>query len=430
MGEDALDSQRVCMTPALTREMVSIRDLRPAPYNPRRIDPAAMAGLEKSIDRFGLVQDIVVNRRTMHVVGGHQRLKAIKAKKAKVAPVTWVDLDETEERALNIALNSPHIVGEFTDKLQAILDELAAANLGLFEDLRLGALRTDEIARSFGSDPDEVPPPPYDTPRTKPGDVIRLGQHRLMCGDAADAATITAVLGEDAVELLLTDPPYGVRYSAKSRDAAQRNGGTTAHRDIVNDDRTDYATWFRSWLPIIPWAPYASFYIFMSSQEMHNLRITIDALGWKWHDMLLWVKNRPVLSRKNYNQVYEPIAFGEPPVEAKDVAGIAIFGWPERHRFYGSKSRTNILEFDVATKNDLHPTMKPVALLEQLLRDGSRDGGIVLDPFSGSGSTVIACERLGRVCRAIELDPLYCDVIVARWEAHTGLEARRPGAGC
>jgi DNA modification methylase len=245
-----------------------------------------------------------------------------------------------------------------------------------------------------------------------------------------DAATITAVLGEDAVELLLTDPPYGVRYSAKSRDAAQRNGGTTAHRDIVNDDRTDYATWFRSWLPIIPWAPYASFYIFMSSQEMHNLRITIDALGWKWHDMLLWVKNRPVLSRKNYNQVYEPIAFGEPPVEAKDVAGIAIFGWPERHRFYGSKSRTNILEFDVATKNDLHPTMKPVALLEQLLRDGSRDGGIVLDPFSGSGSTVIACERLGRVCRAIELDPLYCDVIVARWEAHTGLEARRPGAGC
>jgi hypothetical protein len=135
----------------------------------------------------------------------------------------------------------PHIAGEFTDKLQAILDELAAANPGLFEDLRLGALRTDEIARSFGSDPDEVPPPPYDTPRTKPGDVIRLGQHRLMCGDAADAATITAVLGEDAVELLLTDPPYGVSYGAKSRDAAQRNGGTTAHRDIVNDDRTDYA---------------------------------------------------------------------------------------------------------------------------------------------------------------------------------------------
>jgi DNA modification methylase len=128
--------------------------------------------------------------------------------------------------------------------------------------------------------------------------------------------------------------------------------------------------------------------------------------------------------------VFEPIAFGEPPVEAKDVAGIAIFGWPERHRFYGSKSRTNILEFDVPTKNDLHPTMKPVALFEQLLRDGSRDGGIVLDPFAGSGSAMIACERLGRVCRAIELDPLYCDVIVTRWEAHTGLEARRPGAGC
>ena len=148
------------MTPVITREMVPVRDLKPAPYNPRRIDPAAMAGLEKSIERFGLVQDIVVNRRTMHVVGGHQRLKAIKAKKAKVVPVTWVNLDDTEERALNIALNNAAIAGQFTDKLQAILDEMAAANPDLFEDLRLGALRTDEIARSFGSDPDEVPPPP------------------------------------------------------------------------------------------------------------------------------------------------------------------------------------------------------------------------------------------------------------------------------
>ncbi len=416
------------MTPVITRETVNIKTLKPASYNPRRIDPAAMAGLEKSIDRFGLVQDIVVNRRTMHVVGGHQRLKVIKAKKVKLVPVTWVDLDDTEERALNVALNSSNIAGEFTDKLQAILDELALANPGLFEDLRLGALRTDAIAHSFGSDPDEVPPPPYDAPRTKRGDVIHLGQHRLICGDAADATTITAVLGEDAVELLLTDPPYGVNYGAKTRDQARR-GSTTAHRDIVNDDRTDYAIWFRSWLSIIPWADYSAFYIFMSSQEMHNLRIAIDGLGWKWHDMLLLLKNRPVLSRKDYNQVYEPLVFGEPPVEAKDVAGVAIYGWPERHRFYGSHARTNVLEFDVPTKNDLHPTMKPVALLEQLLRDSSREGGSVLDPFAGSGSTVIACERLGRVCRAIELDPLYCDVIVARWEAHTGLKARRPGAG-
>jgi ParB family chromosome partitioning protein len=399
---------------------VKVSSLKPAPYNPRRIDPAAMAGLEKSLERFGVVEPIIFNERSGFVVGGHQRLKVLRRRKVREAQIVIVNLDEDDERALNLALNNPAIAGEFSDRLADLLAQMQAANSTLFADLRLDQLlaEADAKRRIFltRDDLDDVPPLPKN-PVTQSGDIWKLGRHRLICGDAANVDALSRVLDGVRVELLLTDPPYGVDYRKNRR-----------HRAIAHDNRSDYQAWFRSWLSIIPWADYGAFYIFMSSQEMHNLRNAMDELGWKWHDMLLWVKNRPVLSRKNYNQLYEPIAFGEPPVETKYVKGIAIFGWPKRHRFYESNARTNVLEYDVPAKSELHPTMKPVRMLEQLLLDGSRNGGLVLDPFGGSGSTLIACESSERRCRMVELDPAYCDVIVERWRTITGGKAVRMAA--
>jgi DNA modification methylase len=406
-----------------TIRTVKVADLKPAPNGVRRIDPAALAGLEKSLERFGLVEPIVWNERTGLVVAGEQRLKVLRSRKVAEADVVVVDLEDLDAMALAVALNSPAIAGEFTPALQALLDELQAARRELYDDLRLGQLRSELIPAAFRTDADDVPPPPFETALTQRGDVITLGRHRLVCGDSADPATVAALFGDERVDLLLTDPPYGIDYVAARRSSAP---GSTQHRDIANDARDDYRTWFASWLRLIPWAPYAAFYVFMSSQEMHNLRLAIEDLGWQWHDMLLWIKNRAVLSRKDYMQMYEPVAYGEPAVPARDVAEIAIYGWAERHRFYSSEKRTNVLEFDATKKNDLHPTMKPVAMLEQLLRDGSRDGAIVADFFGGSGSTLIACEKAARNARLIELDPLYCDVIVKRWEDFTGGTAVRP----
>jgi DNA modification methylase len=406
-----------------TIRTVKVADLKPAPYNARRIDAAALAGLEKSLERFGVVEPIVWNERSGYVIGGHQRLKVLRSKKIAEVDVVVVDLEEPDEKALNVALNSPAIAGEFTDALQGLLDEIQATRSELFDDLRLGQLRSEIIPAKYRTDADEVPEPPFKTALTKPGDMIVIGRHRLVCGDSAEDGTVRALFGDERVDLLLTDPPYGIDYVAARRSAAP---GSMQHRDIANDARDDYRSWFKTWLSLVPWSDYAAFYVFMSTQEMHNLRLAIEDLHWKWHDMLLWIKNRAVLSRKDYMQMYEPVAFGEPAVPTREVAEVAIYGWPDRHRFYGAEKRTNVLEFDTTKKNDLHPTMKPVAMLEQLLRDGSRDGAIVADFFGGSGSTLIACEKAGRNARLIELDPLYCDVIVQRWEDFTGGKATRP----
>jgi DNA modification methylase len=390
-------------------ETVRVADLKPAPYNPRAMSDAAMAALEKSLEHFGVVVPIVWNRTTGHVVGGNQQLKILRSRKTSDTIVVVVDLDLSDEKVLNIALNSPKLAGEFTARLQPLLDEIEAQRAELFHSLRLGELRCG-IGEPVGrTNPDDVPKLPDAEPKTKPGDLYFLGGHRLLCGDSAFAGDHARLLGEDRVDALVTDPPYGVDYA----------GIDGSRKKIANDARNDYRSWFASWLSLVAWAPKAVFFVCMSGLELHNLRLAIDDCGFKFGDYLVWVKNAAVLTRKDYNAKHEFIAFGGLEHE------MVMYGWPETHRFFGGKKRTTVLEFDRPTKSDLHPTMKPVALIEQLVTDGSPSGGIVLDLFGGSGTTLIACERTGRSARLMELDPGYCDVIVARWEQFTGKKAER-----
>ncbi len=264
-----------------------------------------------------------------------------------------------------------------------------------------------------------------------------LGNHRLICGDSTDPLVFDALLGKETVDLLLTDPPYGVDYVAKD-DAMRKATGQKAsgHRSIANDVKVEggYRAWFASWLSLIPFSNPAIFYIFMSGQELHTLREAVDDCGYKWGDYLVWIKNAAVFGRKDYKaktewclQGWPEVFEGDMPQEIVDMRTpeYAIYGWPETHRFYGPKNACTVLEFDRPKKNDLHPTMKPIALLERLLNDGSPKGSIVLDCFGGSGSTLMACETTQRQARLIELDPIYCDVIVKRWETYTGKKAER-----
>jgi DNA modification methylase len=409
-----------------TTEIVTmaVRDLKAAPYNPRRIDNASLAALGKSIDRFGIVEPIIFNRRSGFVVGGHQRLKVLRSKKIVSAPVVVVDLDETEERALNVALNSPKLSGEFTGGLQDLLADIEAADAQIFSELRLDELLRDQEPRVYLRDPDEAPAVARET-STKIRDLFTLGNHRLLCGDCTVAADVAAVLGGRKIESLVTDPPYGVDY-VRGKAHLRSEHGATDHRDIANDTGRNYREWFREFLSGVPWADYATFYVFMSGLELHSLRMAIEDCDLKWGDYLVWVKHSHVLGRKDYNQRSEFIAVGDAsgfPGDEVERADFILYGWPHRHRFFGPATRNNVLEYRKPLASKLHPTMKPVELMRQLIEDGSPGGAVIYEPFAGSGSTIIACEMAGRTCCAIELDPLYVDVAVRRWEEFTGEKA-------
>ncbi|MGC2634897.1 MAG: site-specific DNA-methyltransferase [Candidatus Cybelea sp.] len=402
---------------------MAVAALKPAPYNPRRIAPVAMAGLTKSIERFGDVQPIVWNKRSGLVVAGHQRLKVLKNKKIRQTTVVVVDLNECDEKALNIALNSSHIAGEFTADLQALLDAIRHDDEVLFAELRFAEL-LESVAPRLSEDPNAAPALPS-KPKSSKGDLYLLGRHRLICGDSTDASVVEAACGGLRVDLMLTDPPYGVDYVEKTRYLEKRGIGKASHRDIASDAGEDYRAWFARFLRVVPWAEHATFYIFMSSLHIHDLRLALDDAGLTWGDYLIWVKNAPVLSRKDYNQRTELIALGFPSDDQLERADFTVYGWAQRHRFYGGFKRNNVLEYPRPVASKLHPTMKPVEMLQQLIQDGSANGATVYDPFCGSGSTIIAAESLDRRCCAVELDPLYVDVAVQRWEEFTGRRAER-----
>ena len=410
----------------ITRHEIVTMDiavLRASHYNPRRISAAAMAALTTSLERFGDVQPIVWNKRSGLVVGGHQRLKILKSKKVKQTSVVVVDLDERSERALNVALNSSALAGTFTDSLEALLAAIQRDDEVLFAQLRFADL-LDRVAPRAAGDPNVAPPLPSKA-TAAPGDLYSLGRHRLLCGDSTDADVVTAACAGERVDLMLTDPPYGVDYVGKTRYLAKRGIGTATYRDIASDAEPDYRAWFARFLQVVPWADPATFYIFMSSLHIHDLRLALDDVGLTWGDYLIWVKNAPVLSRKDYNQRTELVAMGFPKQEQQERAEFTVYGWPQRHRFYGGFKRNNVLEYPRPKISKLHPTMKPVEMLQQLIEDGSPSGGVVYEPFCGSGSTIIAAELLDRRCYAIELDPLYVDVAVQRWETFTGRKAER-----
>jgi len=419
----------------LTIERKPILDLLPAPYNPRTISPEALSGLRASVERFGLVEPVVWNRCTQRVVGGHQRLKVLQQLGETETQVVVVDLPEIEEKALNLALNSPAISGEFSADVHQLLAEIEAAMPDLADALRFDDLAGQlshllaELTPEDGlTDPDDTPEPP-DVPVTQPGELIILGNHRLICGDSADPEILARLMDGHKAALFATDPPYGVAYDGTNHPAVHGRTKEECNRDWSSDyqdldawdhfkDKDEFEAFlhgvFANALPHV--ADDAAWYTWHASATSESFRRVWHKVGIRYHQTIVWVKPCMVLGYSAWHWKYEP----------------CLMGWQQGNKpamYPVPDEQSNIWEVDWEGKarctDGAHPTQKPVRLFELPMLKHTRPGEICLETFAGSGSQVIAAERLGRRCFAVERNPRFCDVIVARWEQFTGQQAKR-----
>jgi DNA modification methylase len=405
------------MPVALTVEQVPIDQLRPDPANPRRISGEELDSLERSIREFGFVQPVLARREDGTVIGGHQRLLAARRLGLTTVPVTYLDLSIEQARLLNLALNK--ISGTWDEQLLARL--LADLQSSPEVDLSLSGFGEDEVRdllRSLETREKAERPESFDldaaleeasrAPRTKPGELWALGEHRLLVGDATTPEDVERVLGGRHAAMAFTDPPYNV--SLGDHGGQQRG---TRKRRIANDsmDPIAWEAFVRAWARTLLAFVDGALYICMSSKELGLVSRVLAEEGAHWSDTLIWAKDRFVLGRADYQRSYEPI----------------WYGWREgaAHHWCGDRDQGDVWEIDRPSDAPLHPTMKPLPLMERAIANSSVSGDLVLDLFAGSGSTLIACERTGRRCAALELDPRYADVILARWERFSGSVAER-----
>ena len=376
---------------------VKIEEVTPYANNPRNND-AAVESVAKSIEKFGFIGAIILNKDKV-IINGHTRVKACKKLGMETVPAIIVDhLTKEQEDALRIADNKTGEIAEWDEELlRAELKALEAAGFGIedlgFDNSELEALLEGDVSVSVGeTDPNAAPEVP-EVAVSRPGEVYVLGDHRLVCGDSTKAEDVGRVCKEGEADMWLTDPPYNVAYEGSN--------GLTIQNDSMEDVK------FREFLRTAfghaekALKPGAPFYIFHADSEGYNFRGACHDIGLRVRQCLVWKKNALVLGRQDYQWIHEP----------------CLYGWKEgaAHGWYGDRAQTTVMEYNKPKKNDVHPTMKPVEMLVYLLRNSTMRGNVVLDTFGGSGSTLIACEETGRVCRTMELDPKYCDVIRRRW---------------
>ena len=393
-----------------------IERLLPYIRNARTHSEAQIAQIAASIAEFGFTAPILAGSDGV-IVAGHGRLAA--ARKLGLASVPVVVLEHltpTQRRALVIADNKiAENAGWDEELLRLELAELQEADFdlaltGFDADELLEIMAGEETTAEGHTDEDAAPEVPV-TPVSKPGDVWIMGKHRLLCGDATDPASYDTLLGTERVAMIFQDPPYNVDYANSPKDKLR---GT--HRPILNDNLGEgfQAFLLAALKPALQRCD-GAIYIAMSSSELDTLQAAFRAAGGKWSTFIIWAKHTFTLGHADYQRQYEPI----------------LYGWREganRH-WCGDRDQGDVWEIKKPAKNALHPTQKPVEVPERAIRNSSRPGSLVLDCFGGSGSTLIACERTGRVCRVMELDPKYCDVIVRRWQDWTGQKAQRADDG-
>jgi len=393
---------------------IPVKQINPATYNPRKdLKPgdAEYERLKLSIDEFGLVEPLVWNEDTGNLVGGHQRLKILLEQGVNEVEVSVVHLDLEHEKALNVALNK--IQGEWDeDKLTELLKELSTSDINMaltgFGEDEIEELIKDIVVDEADVVENDVPDVP-ETPITQTGDLWRLGRHRLLCGDSTKVDDVLRLMNGNRADAMITDPPYGVEYGAKNEFLNYIGfSENRITKPIANDDLEDYRKFYGEFLNAAVLNEYNTVYIFMSNKQLLNLMLAVQDAGYYNSTLLVWVKNGAPFRMMDYKAQHELI----------------MYGWKGKHKFYGPYRTTVIFE-DRPIKNDLHPTMKPVSVISQLILDGSDTNAIIYDPFGGSGSVMIACEQLNRTCYMMEIDPHYCDVIVKRWEDLTGQKAVR-----
>ena len=383
---------------------MKLSELNPAEYNPRKaLKPGDLAyeKLKASILSFGNVEPIVWNRSTGNVVGGHQRLRVLLDLGVTESEVSVVELSEVDERRLNIALNK--ITGEWDDeKLTSLLAELTAGGVDVyptgFDEQELSSMFADLTKATAHDDGFDLTTALEKASFVKRGDVWTVGRHRLMCGDATSAEDVATLMGEKKANLILTDPPYGVSF--KSSD------GLTIQNDSIKGD--DFYNFLLQSLTnmVAHLEPGGAAYVFHADTEGLNFRRAFIDAGLHLAGVCIWVKNSLVLGRSDYQWQHEPVLYG--------------FLQNGKHRWYSDRKQTTIWNYDKPKRNENHPTSKPLDLLGYPIQNSSQENAIVLDTFGGSGSTLMACEQLGRICYTMELDEKYASVILRRYAEGAG----------
>lgn len=405
-------------------EHVPVDSIHPWEANPRHMPPGEMESLQRLVAQWGLVQPLLVRRADNTIIAGHQRLEAAMALGLKTVPVVFVDISAEEATALNLALN--RISGEWdVAKLGELLEELQRLP-GIDETLT--GFSTDEIndilaelERQKAPDPREESFPlaaealqqwmEQAPTRVSKGELWILGRHRLLCGDSLANGMLDRLCETNRVDLVLTDPPYGIGYQSSQPGPGRRK------RRIANDGANDFETFLARALPAIKSVMKRGSALYWFAGGGGSEPVLAKALlaiseHLDLQNVLVWDKIDPGLGwrwRRSWEAIVEA-SYGQPKV------------------WHGGTDRRNVLRFPKAIPQaDDHPTPKPVPLLEEIIRAAAPAQGRVLDPFAGSGSTLIAAERTGRTCLAVELEPRYCDIVLARWEALTQAKAARAG---
>lgn len=401
----------------LNVQQIELEQLIPYVRNARTHSDSQVAQIAGSIAEFGFVNPVLISSDNI-IIAGHGRLLAAKKLGLKTVPAIKLDhLTENQRRALAIADNKiAENAGWDEELLRLELQNLADEDFDLellgFDDVELDDLLTsldDDEAAAL----DENVPEVQENPVSRIGDIWIMGEHRLLCGDSTSEADMKKLMAGELADMVFTDPPYNVNYGDTSKDKRHK-GGAKAGRKIMNDDLgDDFEAFLTAACKNMLSHTKGALYICMGSSELDTLQSAFRNAGGKWSTFIIWVKNAFTLGRSDYQSQYEPI----------------LYGWKVGNNRYwcGARDQSDVWFYDRPQKNDLHPTMKPVELVARGIKNSSKMLDIVLDPFGGSGTTLIAAEHTGRRARLIELDPKYVDVIVRRWQEMTGLQATLSG---
>ena len=388
---------------------VSPDDLIPNPGGWRKHPKAQQRALEAVLEKVGWADALIVNRRTGHLINGDLRRELALKHGETTVPVTYIDLSEEDERLVLATFDPLSAMAETnSEALRALIDSVEAPDAAVRDllDLVASAAGLEDLLLDGLLDPDEAPPLQRD-PVSRRGDLWELGDHRLLCGDSTDPSEIRRLVGDLLMQFLWTDPPYGVDYVGKTKKSLR----------LKNDNEVRLAALLRAVLANVDAVLADRSPVYVASPSGKNSRIFLNALDevdWHVHQTLVWVKDGFVLGRSDHHYQHELI----------------LYGWRGgRARWRGGRTISSVFEIPRPRRSTEHPTIKPVQLVEEQLLHSTVRGDPGIDPFAGSGTTIIAAERLQRRCFAAELDPLYVDVAVRRWETFTGKLARLSDGG-
>lgn len=385
-----------------------INQLIPYENNPR-INDDSVELVANSIKRFGFKNPVIIDRNNV-IIAGHTRIKASKKLGIKEIPcVVADDLTEEETKALRLADNK-------TQELSTWEDSILEMELGDIKEINMEefGFETPEFDVKAEEDDFDIELP--EEPKSQKGQIWKLGDHRLMCGDATSLEDAKKLMDGNKADLVFTDPPYNVAIGSKNQFLQTIGESNRITEDILGDNEMDdeelgEVLWFPSFENMRKCSKdICSIYVTMPQGGTHMMMMMMHEAGWQVKHELIWLKSSPTFSmnRLDYDYKHEPICYG----------------WNKSHKFI-NKGEYNKSVWEIAKpkKCDLHPTMKPIELIENALLNSSEKDDVVIDFFGGSGSTLITCEQLKRKCFMMELDPHYCDVIIQRWEKYTGEKA-------